>query len=92
MDKKHGLPHAKEVFALLEKLTRSRNASGFYFWCSYNYFNSYLDIRQDALKYFLLNLNGVFKKEPGTSEVKHIKWQERVYKDAYVCHEADILI
>lgn len=36
--------------------------------------------------------NGVFKKEPGTSEVKHIKWQERVYKDAYVCHEADILI
>ena len=37
-------------------MTRSRNASGFYFWCSYNYFNSYLDIRQDALKIFLLNL------------------------------------
>ncbi len=36
--------------------------------------------------------NGVFKKEPGTSEVKHIKWKERVYKDACVCHEADILI
>lgn len=36
--------------------------------------------------------NGVFKKESGTSEIKHIKWQERVYKDAYICHEADILI
>lgn len=36
--------------------------------------------------------NGVFKKEPGTSEVRHIKWRERVYKDAYICHEADILI
>ena len=36
--------------------------------------------------------NGVFKKESGASEIKHIKWQERVYKDAYVCHEADILI
>ena len=37
-------------------MTRSRNASGFYFWYGYNYFNSYLDIRQDALKIFLLNL------------------------------------
>ena len=36
--------------------------------------------------------NMVFKKESGTSEIKHIKWQERVYKDAYICHEADILI
>lgn len=41
---------------------------------------------------FLNEHNMVFKKEPGTSEIKHIKWQERVYKDAYVCHEADILI
>lgn len=26
------------------------------------------------------------------SETKHIKWKECIYKDAYVCHEADILI
>lgn len=25
-------------------------------WCDYNYLNSYLDIRQDVSKYFLLNL------------------------------------
>lgn len=36
--------------------------------------------------------NGVFKKEPGTSEIKHIKQQEPLYNSAYICHEADILI
>lgn len=36
--------------------------------------------------------NMVFKKEPGTSEIKHIKWQEPLYNSAYICHEADILI
>ena len=29
---------------------------GFIFWCDYNYFNSYLDIRQYISKIFLLNL------------------------------------
>lgn len=40
----------------------------------------------------LENGNGVFKKESDDSKIKHISWDEQIYNNAYVHHEADIIV